>query len=298
MRKIGAYLPAWKGLDAEERLRQYKNAGFEVLCITIGGILSDNPNCVSPRLAEKYGFEIENVHLTGGGTNKIWLPGEPGEEIVRRYCDEIKLCASLGIKIGITHVTWGSHEITPDISPLGLERFRRIAECAARNNFMLALENSVSAKHLYYALDDLTCDCIGFCYDSGHRYCYTPDDDFISKYGNRMVAMHLDDNDGVDDIHLLPFDGIAPWDRVISDLAKTPLYERNIVFEPSNNGRIHRELPGLDAAQIKERLSRIAIASDEELVQIQDGSFDIYPRLSYEEYLDRMWRAGLRIAGR
>lgn len=36
----------------------------------------------------------------------------------------------------------------------------------------------------------------GFCYDSCHHINYAPDFDFLEKYGQRLMALHLQDNGG------------------------------------------------------------------------------------------------------
>lgn len=63
---------------------------------------------------------------------------------------------------------------------------------------------------------------VGFCWDSGHEMCYNHSHDLLELYGNRLLLTHLNDNLGIsrydgktfwtDDLHLLPFDGIADWD--------------------------------------------------------------------------------------
>ena len=60
--------------------------------------------------------------------------------------------------------------------------------------------------------------------------CYNHSEDLFSRFGDRLIAMHLNDNLGIkdydgktiwtDDLHLLPFDGIADWTQIASDLRK------------------------------------------------------------------------------
>jgi sugar phosphate isomerase/epimerase len=52
----------------------------------------------------------------------------------------------------------------------------------------------------------------------------------LASYGDRLFATHLNDNLGIsredgeifwtDDLHLLPFDGIADWDNIAARLDK------------------------------------------------------------------------------
>ncbi len=59
------------------------------------------------------------------------------------------------------------------------------------------------------------------CYDTGHENCYHPTEDCLSRYGNRLFSIHIDDNFGDGDTHLLPFDGNVNWNKVCEQLNKS-----------------------------------------------------------------------------
>jgi len=69
---------------------------------------------------------------------------------------------------------------------------------------------------------------VGFCWDSGHELCYNHSQDLLRQLGDRLLVTHLNDNLGIsrfdgktywtDDLHLLPYDGIADWDNNIARL--------------------------------------------------------------------------------
>ncbi len=44
--------------------------------------------------------------------------------------------------------------------------------------------------------------------------------DCLSRYGDKLFAVHLDDNWGDDDTHLLPYDGSIDWDTLKEKLKK------------------------------------------------------------------------------
>lgn len=293
-RKIGGYLPKHPNTKLHDRLRLFCEAGFEFVALTVPGMLAMDDNAVTPRLAEKYGLEIDNVHLTGAATNQLWRECPEAQDVLERYCREIRLCAEMGIKTGITHVTWGSHAPVPEITELGVERFKRIAECAEKYDFCLALENSVTSEHLVTVLDAVDSPHIGFCFDSGHWSCFTPEFDFIERYGHRMVTMHLDDNDGMEDIHLLPYDGVADWARIKRDLAGTPAYASKVLLEVNTN--MTRKYPRKSAAEIRALWKNVPIADDARLVEFHDGYIETYKGIGFDEYVDRMARAAVRLA--
>ncbi|MHC1746973.1 MAG: TIM barrel protein [Cellulosilyticaceae bacterium] len=72
-----------------------------------------------------------------------------------------------------------------------------------------------STKHLNYIFANIQSERLDFCYDSGHEYYNHPETDCLSRYGDKLFAVHLDDNFGDDDTHLLPFDGAVDWNKAI-----------------------------------------------------------------------------------
>ena len=113
----------------------------------------------------------------------------------------------------------------------GLRRFYRIAEAAERYGVYLALENSVFPEYLQFIFDNIKSEHIGFCYDSGHEHAFAPDFNYLPKFGDRLFALHLHDNDGVHDNHFVPFCGTIDWNTKIEDLKKRKLWETTVTLE-------------------------------------------------------------------
>ena len=103
---------------------------------------------------------------------------------------------------------------------------------------------------------------VGFCWDSGHEMCYNYSRDMLAAFGDRLLGTHLNDNLGIrdlngeitwlDDLHLLPFDGIADWqyncERLRACNFDGPLtFELNIGSKP---GRHENDAYGLMAPEI------------------------------------------------
>jgi sugar phosphate isomerase/epimerase len=94
---------------------------------------------------------------------------------------------------------------------IALNRIKRIIEKAEQKNVNVAIENIRLTKYLQYILDNIHSDKLGFCFDSGHHNYHTPELDLLSIYGKKLMALHLHDNDGSGDHHMLPFDGNIDW---------------------------------------------------------------------------------------
>ena len=294
MIQIGTYLMHDAIYTPEERLRIIKSAGFDFVCLNMDKLLEGEAVGLTPAMCERVDMPIDNVHLTGKGTHSVWAEGERGDKVTARYCKEIALCREYGIKVGITHVTWGTSE-PPPVGEIGLRRFQRIVDCAEKNGVILALENSVSEEHLAYVFDHIDSPSLGFCFDTGHRHAFAPSADFIARYGDRLVATHLQDNDGKKDLHLLPLDGSINWDKVARELASAPFSRTRICSEVAGSRFIKRE--GMTKEEIEASLAHVT-AMREGLIRVEDGGFTPYAGFSYEALIDRLFGAMQNIRSR
>lgn len=71
------------------------------------------------------------------------------------------------------------------------------------------------------------------------RESYSNDDypelDLLGKYGHMIAAIHLHDNRGASDEHLLPFEGAIPWENIMARLKKAG-YNADLLFENTASG--------------------------------------------------------------
>ena len=60
---------------------------------------------------------------------------------------------------------------------------------------------------------------VGICIDTGHSLLnkHDPCSD-IQKAGNLLKSLHINDNDGLEDLHLVPGNGIINWNRIYQTL--------------------------------------------------------------------------------
>ena len=79
--------------------------------------------------------------------------------------------------------------------------------------------------------------CFGFCLDIGHLTllgidCY----EAIQALGSRLVALHIHDNGGITDDHVIPYTGVTIWNRFLQGLAEVG-YEGTLSFETAESQR-------------------------------------------------------------
>lgn len=278
--KIGTYLVKGAG-SAEDRLRAIRDAGFDFVCLGKSALEGKG---ITPALCERVGIPFDNIHLTCTDASLIWFEGGEGEAICERYCREIAAAAALGVHTGITHVTWRRTPVPPEDLSVGMARYERIAEAAAKYDFRVAIENSAFPRPFHAVLDRFG-EPFYHCFDCGHRSCFTPEEDYLAKYGDRLVATHIHDNDGRNDLHLMPFDGVIDWAALAPEYAATEFASRMICAEFAGVGI--QEYPGKSAGEIAASLSALAI--DPALVKITDGAADFYPGIPYPELVGMLY---------
>ncbi len=144
-----------------------------------------------------------------------------------------------------------AHELETDVvvmhPPLRAGRagpmLRSLAEVepeARRLGVRVALENLVSFAPLSAACDRFAPEVLGICYDSGHGNLVEGGLAQLAKLKDRVIAVHLHDNDGARDRHWLPFTGTVDWGGLMALLGASS-YGKWINLEVS---RRRSGLPG------------------------------------------------------
>lgn len=278
MPQTGAYVIG-SPLPAEERLRAYKDAGFDFVCCGIERIAEG----ITPELCDRIGLGFENVHLSGAKTNFIWSEGEIGDAVCRRYCREIEAMSDLGIHTGIIHVTWGKSVMPEPPGETGFARYEAIRETAARRGFTVCVENSIFPGHFYSVLDRFDVPEFAHCFDCGHWNAFAKEHDFFGKYGHRVAATHIHDNDGAHDLHILPFDGTIDWEALAARFAANPFTREKICSE--SGGPKTLNFAGKTAEEIASMLSCMRVAADPEMMKVSDGAVTFYGGIGYAEFV-------------
>ena len=109
-------------------------------------------------------------------------------------------------------------------------------------------------------------DFMGFCFDSGHGSITSHDDylAFARRYKDRIIALHLQDTDGIpehlreDDLeilkhdkHMVPYTGAIDWDDLMKIVADSP-YKLPVTLEVGVYGENYdQEINNLIDAKIK-----------------------------------------------
>lgn len=198
----------------EERLKAIKQAGFDATMLW----WAEEDKHTQPDLARSIGLEVENIHAPFKNVNSLWHDGIDGDDYLNVLMKCVEDCMIHEIPTMVVHITGFSDP--PELTGIGLDRVKRLVDHAERKHVNLAFENLHYLQHLDYILKNFNSDRVGFCYDSGHENWNHPTANCLSKYGDKLMALHLDDNFGNADTHLLPFDGNVNWERLKQDLTQ------------------------------------------------------------------------------
>jgi len=214
----------------DEIIKMIKDAGFRCVMTWWGDEFKETngPKEMEPEIIRKNGLYIENTHFTFTGINALWEDTLDGKELLDRYLSYIGDCKTYEIPTAVMHVSSGDNP--PPFGQLGLDRFKRLIEKAERDGVTIALENLRKPEYLDFVFTNIKSGKLKFCYDCGHENCFTPDIDYLAKYGDQLAALHLHDNDGTGDQHLLPFSGTVNWKRIIAHLKRIG-YKKPLTLE-------------------------------------------------------------------
>ena len=152
-----------------------------------------------------------------------------GCSVYQAYCQCVLDCYKYNIPTMVIHLPDDAHII----DDLGIKRLAHMIGLAEDRNIRVAFENLNNIRNLDLVLHIYESKNVGYCYDSCHHANYALDDDLIKQYGNRLMALHLQDNGGKRNQHQLPFDGSIEWVRVMKKIARSG-YQGATALEPMN----------------------------------------------------------------
>lgn len=224
----------------------------------------------APELAviRKNGLTITQAHAP----MECYAPGRPDilEYAISIYKKIIPFLDELGCKHLIVH-GMTKNENMEDLSPedavaLNLHLYESlIPELQAAKQLKVCLENLptdsmklgrcfwvgccsnpyTAAEWIDYLNEKAGKKCFGLCLDTGHlNVLRIPFHDYIPILGERIVALHIHDNNQNSDSHLMPYVGSIFWKDFLTELKKVG-YSGDLSFETcaqTSVNRVPREL--------------------------------------------------------
>lgn len=189
--------------------------------------------------ANKLGLQIWSVHLPYGNEWDISvLDVQEKERILKAHHDLLMWAAQYGVRHAVIH---------PSYEPIAAEeRKDRLAVC--RTSLEILAQHSAEVD-IQLAVECLPRTCLGntsgemvellrdnryagVCCDVNHLMQEKPES-FIQKLGQHVKTLHISDNDGVDERHWMPGNGVINWRNVMQSLTDIG-YDGPFMFEVKN----------------------------------------------------------------
>ena len=227
----------FSNMDVNDQIRIFGEAGFD------GFFTEYNGNLAQYReTAEKCGMHYQSVHAPYVRMCYLWRDCADTEDTRNELVKCIDDSANAGVPIVVAHAYIGIGAKKIDVpNQHGISNFSYAVEHAVKRGVKIAFENTEGEEFLDMLMTHFkNVPNVGFCWDTGHEMCYNHSEDMMALYGDRLIATHLNDNLGIrsfegeitflDDLHLLPFDGIADWSDITARMNRHG-YKGELTFE-------------------------------------------------------------------
>lgn len=214
----------------EERYKLIKKAGFDCVMLWWSDKFGRGEGYQKDaQFAKEAGLIIENIHTPVHEQNFLSLDNLDGESVFQDYLQCVDECSKNNIPTMVIHLPDDKYPLNDK----GMERLRYIIVQAENKEIQIAFENLGNIRNLTRVLNSFDSKYVGYCYDSCHHINYVPNMNLLEQFGNRLMALHLQDNGGKHNQHQLPFDGNINWGNVMYSISLTK-YKGATSLEPMN----------------------------------------------------------------
>lgn len=222
---VGGFSDKYYSVPAADAVRMLNKIGFDA----ISPVWGTDELYEFIGAARECGMIIQSLHAPCGRIADMWSSDPQKYELaLKELFLAIEDCKRFDIPILVVH-TWIGFEYCFDAQAIYFDNFDKIVKYAEANNIKIAFENTEGQEYLFALMEHYSeNETVGFCWDAGHEMCYNHSEDLLSRFGDRLIMTHLNDNLGIsrfdgniscaDDLHLLPYDGIADWNEIVKRL--------------------------------------------------------------------------------
>ena len=240
MRKTSINLYCNTELDSKYKIDKIKQLGFNEF---FTGVYADKETMTAKEqidYAKSIGLECTMLHCSyhEPDLNDFWLDTPIGESVYTNYANQIKehkgYCDNF-----VVHLN-GSFE--SKTTKIGLSRIRKLLDICEECDTNLCIENLYSIEEIPYIFANIKHPKLKICFDIGHRNFLTPKFDVMKEYGEHITVLHLHDNHGKTDEHLVCGEGNIDWEEfaqaitqfpnlVLAAEVKSTFHDKNTIIE-------------------------------------------------------------------
>ena len=157
-------------------------------------------------------------------------------EIVKSMEHSSYLGAEMVVVHPCKHIDYKENNNYDLMMEYNLDFYKRLITYAEEYGIKIAIENiggciTETSKGLLELINDLDNDVFTVCFDVGHaNICVQDSASMIRETGKHIGCTHIHDNDGIRDLHTLPYYGTIDWESVMKAFAESG-YEGNLNYE-------------------------------------------------------------------
>ncbi len=194
-------------------------------------------------------FSVKAIQMHGayGEIDLQLASSERGvrEHAFRRIKEWIYACSQLGAEVLVLHTVRlppsldeSSYEQLEKSKEVNIKVFRELAREASEYGINIAVENRLerwifgwTPKDLILLVEATDPDLVGICLDTGHaNIAGIEPASFIRRAGTYIIATHIHDNNGRNDLHMPPLMGNIDWHEVSAALREIG-YSKPLICE-------------------------------------------------------------------
>ncbi len=228
-------------------LKMIKDAGFEGIDLSFasvcphGGSLEGYHNSIFAKPTEEIvDFYREYAKICSGLGLEIVQSHAPWpcyfkgndavNEFLRKALEKCIIAASeVGCRYMVVHPYWSEDKDIRESMEINYKLFSGLTDAAKKHNVVICIENlfafrggrlidepfanSEIAKNFVDRLNrEAGCEVFGFCLDIGHANALAKNlYEFFRNMGNRIKVLHIHENNGISDQHMIPYTSFDFW---------------------------------------------------------------------------------------
>ena len=221
---------------------------------------NDNDKIASAaEVLRENGIAIRSIHAPYGSNCNLSNPdAQERSKAIQKTRDLLYKAAAADVEMIIIHpgIAGVSEPAEQDrLNLLAYDSVSQLIDAAEESGVAMALENMPPAypgceiRHILEIVDRINSPSLGICFDSGHAHICGNMVECMEAFGERIISIHMQDNDGTRDMHLQPPYGTTDWPAFVETLPKIN-YDRPITIEA-------RPWGGASYRQMQEEVSAV-----------------------------------------
>lgn len=205
---------------AKEKLLEIKQTGFDEFFTSIDEERENFSLREQCEYALSLGLRCTMIHCLyyEPDLHYFWEEGEKGDMICDNYCKQIIKVKGL-TKNFVIHLNADKNQKQ---SIVGLERIKRLLSVCEECKINLCIENLYSETEIPYIFKNIKHKKLKICFDVGHKNFLTPNFEVLKNYHEYVEVLHLHDNNGHSDEHLICGKGSINWGQFANELKLIP----------------------------------------------------------------------------